>query len=938
MSIEQTNTIRQNFVTLNQQRLKRTLDLMRPKQADIIALLPHFFHVNQQKFPGFAGHETPCGIANHGISEETLKIVQRTFGKVDLDRKVQQKNDIEAMFIMGSCGSLAFSKDSDFDIWLCHTPDLNEGQLQKLQQKATGIEEWAANKGLEVHFFLMNAKEFRDGSVAELSSESSGSSQHQLLLDEFYRTSVWLAGKQPLWWFVPVEEENNYESYSQSLLDNGFVRNEEVIDFGGVPNIPEDEFFGASVWQIYKSIDSPYKSILKITLMEAYASAGAAVLSHQLKSAVHGGNTDAAELDPYIMLLNYLESYLREKDEPLRLELIRRSFYLKLYLPMSAEVYKENWRHEAVRALIDRWGWTDVQIKLLDHREDWSVFEVIDERKLLVEHLTKSYLFLSERARKNGSDSRINERDLTILGRKLYAALEKRPGKLEIFSRGISKTISEECVTIILGYNKSNDPRWLLYRGKLTPSEVQNFVPVKQCSSLVELMTWCHVNQIVTSSSQILAYAQGVGLTSNDLRLILDHLRQLMPSPDKLHTESKDFLRPAHITSAALFINSNSPPSAIFSNNIKSVINGTTDVLHYGQGDDTLITSIDFVYTNSWGEVHLQSYDGTTGIAQWICDYLDWAYLNQQHHKEMCDISLFCQTPHLGQRIQTSIQELFDQVKQTYFSDNKFDPNCHFIFEAAKQFHLITLNDNKAKLQSVRSTQDLISALYHEKLQPQKICMDKGSLRSHFLKPVFDQFDLNCIQVYYHVHSDQGVIYTLDNFGCMHVQRVRSSMLKTFLLHYYAFLRSYLIQIHFPNQDEETQFKQFRTRQHELLAFYHLKKEPQGFIAKQQDNLALAGLSKGDLLRAQGKVINKRKVFSFECQGSQLSSAELGNDLFNRVVECCNQHNMLIIISCLELDHNLLSLPGTQTIPLFHFLKYRRVLEDKLRQAIKRPS
>ena len=86
---------------------------------------------------------------------------------------------------MGSSGTIAHSEESDFDIWLCYDPKLNREQLEKLQQKAQGIEKWAGELGLEIHFFLINPEEFRQGGASELSSESSGSAQHILLLDDF---------------------------------------------------------------------------------------------------------------------------------------------------------------------------------------------------------------------------------------------------------------------------------------------------------------------------------------------------------------------------------------------------------------------------------------------------------------------------------------------------------------------------------------------------------------------------------------------------------------------------------------------------------------------------------------------------------------------------------------------------------------------------------
>ena len=43
---------------------------------------------------------------------------------------------------MGSVSSIAFTKTSDMDIWLCHATNLSQGAVTKLQKKATAIEKW----------------------------------------------------------------------------------------------------------------------------------------------------------------------------------------------------------------------------------------------------------------------------------------------------------------------------------------------------------------------------------------------------------------------------------------------------------------------------------------------------------------------------------------------------------------------------------------------------------------------------------------------------------------------------------------------------------------------------------------------------------------------------------------------------------------------------
>ncbi|WP_171892183.1 class I adenylate cyclase, partial [Pseudomonas aeruginosa] len=93
-----------------------------------------------------------------------------------------------------------------------------------------------------------------------------------LLLDEFYRSAIWLGGRTPLWWLVPPAHERRYDEYCRTLLGKRFIRAEEVLDLGHLAHIPAREFIGAGLWQLSKAIDSPYKSLLKLLLTEAYAS------------------------------------------------------------------------------------------------------------------------------------------------------------------------------------------------------------------------------------------------------------------------------------------------------------------------------------------------------------------------------------------------------------------------------------------------------------------------------------------------------------------------------------------------------------------------------------------------------------------------------------------------------------------------------------------
>lgn len=78
-----------------------------------------------------------------------------------------------------------------------------------------------------------------------------------------------LAGKRILWNMVPCDEEEHYDDYVMTLYAQGVLTPNEWLDLGGLSSLSAEEYFGASLWQLYKSIDSPYKAVLKTLLLEA---------------------------------------------------------------------------------------------------------------------------------------------------------------------------------------------------------------------------------------------------------------------------------------------------------------------------------------------------------------------------------------------------------------------------------------------------------------------------------------------------------------------------------------------------------------------------------------------------------------------------------------------------------------------------------------------
>lgn len=267
--------LRQRFLAVNAGRLQRARQALSSRQERVLRLLPLLFHINHPLLPGYLSASTPAGLSGFEADDEVLAEAQRLARSFVYKPRRQEpaQQPIHGLFLMGSLGSLAQEEQSDLDLWVCHAPELEPGARQELRRKCALIEDWARSQGSEVHCFLIDVARFgQDERKDWKESGGDGNTQHFLLLDEFYRSAIWLGGRTPLWWLVPPAHERRYDEYCRTLLGKRFIRAEEVLDLGHLAHIPAREFIGAGLWQLSKAIDSPYKSLLKLLLTEAYAS------------------------------------------------------------------------------------------------------------------------------------------------------------------------------------------------------------------------------------------------------------------------------------------------------------------------------------------------------------------------------------------------------------------------------------------------------------------------------------------------------------------------------------------------------------------------------------------------------------------------------------------------------------------------------------------
>ena len=850
--------IQARFSEINMQRRERMRAALTERQQVLLDLLPLLYHVNHPMLPGYVSNDTPCGVSHYTISQ-TEHNLSKTIARSFKPKKDQPYEDIHGIYIMGSVGTVAQSGSSDLDAWICHRPDLGHQEVQELQVKCKRISEWAASMRLDVHFFLMNADAFRQGSRDSLDKESSGSAQKILLLDEFYRSAIHLAGRTPLWWLVPAAQERLYAEHSHTLLYQRYIREDSVLDFGATANISAGEFIGAGFWQLYKAIGSPYKSVLKLLLLEAYVSEYPDIqpLSLAFKQAIYDGTAKVDQLDSYMMIYNKIERYLQSQGQEERLELARRCFYFKVNKALSLphRGREKSWQRQLLENLTQSWGWHADYIASLDKRSHWKAAQVSEERHRLVNELNRSYAVLQEFGNAIGVQREIASEELSLLGRKLRAAYELAPGKIEWINPGISENMEEQHIVI-----RRQDNNWeVVFNGDQHSSLAAN-------RGLVEPLFWCYYNHIVSDNTR-LELGAGASLRLTHVKKLLDAFAAWLPRP--LPSPSHDNFRSPAVTTKVLIL-INSTKSGTESLNLQR-LGDNANALAYGPESNNLVQEIDLLYYNSWGEVHTRHCLGERAFSHAITEMLNLCL--PVARGRLADIQVRCIDNEHEKIIEQRVSQFMAELDQHYYGVRQ-TPAARMLFKLGTQYSKLQFINAKATITHYANVRALMQGLSEQQTRFSPLLLDNTLLKHHPLHAIAPLSHSHAIRIFFRPLDIGMELFVKDEFGTLYNtlwRGRRGNPLKP--LH--RFLRAVLVrQSH--NTDTEAPFFGVYP-----IEFYELQKDStQGFSAARRaispeiKNLRLFDVKAIAHLDSTGHIL-----YDYYCEDQHFSAASLGEQL-----------------------------------------------------------
>ncbi|WP_165312600.1 class I adenylate cyclase [Vibrio ziniensis] len=759
-----TTTLIHRLDKLNRQRIERGLALMDLQSQRVFHLIPVLFHFNHPTLPGYLNSEVPFGIYGFELNDVQQQFVRDTEFSLSQPLISKEQPEILGLYTMGSTSSIGQSTSSDLDIWVCVSAFMGMEARQHLANKCLQITEWAKGQGVEANFFLMDEQRFRSNQSEEMTGDNCGSSQHMLLLDEFYRSAVRLAGKRLLWQIVPPEMEECYDEYVTQLCSKSYIDCSQWIDFGPLNHIPAEEYFGANLWQLYKSIDSPYKSVMKAILLEAYSweYPHTQLLSVDGKRRFFADEPDLYGMDSYYLMLEKVTRYLERIGDHTRLDLVRRCFYLKTHEKLSrdASVGSVEWRREALAELTQKWQWSRSVIQELDNRRHWKVEQVKVVHHSLLDALMLSYRNLIQFARRNDITSAISPQDISILARKLYAAFEVLPGKVTLLNPQISPDLHEPDLTFIeVSKGRTNKAGWYLYKQPIVAHRIIGQPYLEHNEYLSKLVAWAFFNGMITESTRLHSVVRGAYLDIDKFYQMVSDLRNTF-SLRKRRPTMQALASPCEISQLTMFINFENDPTADLTAKALKVDLKNADIFSFGPENKCLVGSVDLVYRNSWQEVRTLHFQGESAMM----DALK-TVLGKMHQDALPpeSVDVFCYSKNLRGVMRNMVYQLLAECIDLRLKPMEQEKRRRFkALRIGEQMYGLFFERRGVSVQKLENSVDFYRSISTSKLKGSPLLMlDRDD--NYSLPDVVESFASEGLVQFFFEDTEKGFnIYVLD--------------------------------------------------------------------------------------------------------------------------------------------------------------------------------
>jgi adenylate cyclase class 1 len=536
----------------------------------------------------------PHGIVDYSPDLELKKHLKNAYPTISFENS-KEEPFVQMIAIIGSAGTIAYNRKSDFDFWVCvDKRSISEKKFAYFREKIEKIQSWAElNSGAEIHLFINDIQDLQKNIFDEDEEEAFGSTLGALLKDEFYRSSIVMAGKTPFWWAVPTGTDDQLYSKTFNDLDDE-LKKTTFIDIGNLHHIKKEDFIGAALFQIVKSLGNPFKSILKLGVLEKYLfeSNSPNLISSYLKSQVHQERLTNTIIDSYLLMFAHVYKYYKENGmEQAQLLILKINLYLKISPNLSKYTSFDNRKLPSkVMEMLrysKHWGWNKKYISELDSFDDWEFMKVTKFWDQVRKFMLISYQKISKEFANFDLKSKISESDYKLLSIKIRSYFSVNPEKIEKYI-SFKETSGETYLHIYEQSTSNNEQIWYIQKKSSASSKENQNVTIKQSNNIFALIAWASINGVYEKSLTRISMDYQEGNIDTQTIELLNIMYDTFNSKD-LKPKNSYYLHEAF--------------------NLRSLI-----VYNYGNRLNPESERINFLYLTSWNEAYHNSYNGNTSL------------------------------------------------------------------------------------------------------------------------------------------------------------------------------------------------------------------------------------------------------------------------------------------------------------------------------------
>jgi len=584
---------RQSFISYNIARLRALIRYFPNEKLELFYSIPLLLHANSPDLPGYVDHpETPHGVYRFfdsgfwKLAKKRLNIESEAMPSFILRRSC-----IRGLYLVGNCGTLGQTDDSDLNYWVVIDRRLvSETQQGLLEEKLARIKDWSKETyDHNVTFFALDVEQMRRNDFSGMDKEGAGALQQGLLKEEFYRTVILIAGQIPYWAVLPPGlKDAEYKAWIEAaglLSDHDFVA-DDYVDLGNLVSITNKACLGGLIWEISRAQDDPVEALIKASLIcyHHFFQEQEGLLCDFVKKIYPESRLDSDLLDPHVHAFESAVRFYESIDDEERLDLIRQCVYLRLAgYPVPRPLDEKNAKGLMLKHYVRAWSWSEHQSNRLGSYGVWTEDEKLKLENRITSNLFFLYELVSRSAGKLDPFPGMEPEALAALKNRRKSHFKTEPGKLPYGSYSLRAERAVCTFRVARRQDSSGAQLWVVYQG-LTGDSGHGEVPLFVSPELLRVLGWVVLNRLCKNEPQSIVFQNMRSLMSaKRAQQLLEELMGFFSNKESSGLSCRD----PHPRWRKVFV-------ALAPGLVPS---------------DRVLRSMDYLVQNTWGEMFLFSLD-----------------------------------------------------------------------------------------------------------------------------------------------------------------------------------------------------------------------------------------------------------------------------------------------------------------------------------------